>query len=540
MRNLIYIAVALSAFDLFGYKSPLSTYEDYVFTLPVNTNRITGDLMGPGGDYSAMRVEDVAFIYEAVCERNAVIEGTYDGFSVSNRFTVGLVKGSFPLSYTNEYPWTIHDDRTVTAYYDTNVVTDVTARLGIDKLWPEPINLNCALGWIDKDEKWPTVIEDATVPGSGDAAYTKLPRTVVAPTYVNPQAAKSDTNVLRFVVWPLKASVVEAYKFLAKTEKCVKNISHSASRAEAAKVTVDDNTTGNILSTEMQGESMSIRTSPAKDPLGPPPPVDAFIADLAEGAGVGKKWRWSTSKVYMKLYSLSYDYTTELKSWTDGQEANAVATYAVEHTVDDNEIVIDLGISKDVATTGVDRIKQVDIYWLGEIRNRGESNFMQGSGHPDRFGGEGEIADTVILGDFKDLQIVIPLADQKVVDIPHTNKVTNSATGESKDDVSYTIGVKITPDCEGWASKALELAGYSSYSALSSKLLGSLPAPNDSPKTPSPEKAPAPFSSGWDVTESSTQGSFDLVFVAFPDRAVVTCDLGTKIQEEEEDEGSPD
>ena len=208
MKNLICFALALCALPLFGYTSPLASYEDYVFTRPVNTNRITGKLMGPEGDYSAMRTEDVAFIYEAVKERNAVIDGTYGGFSVSNEFVKGLKSGSFPIDYTNKYPWTVHDNSKVVAYYDTNVVTNVTAMLGIDTLWPKKLELTCEIGWIDKDEKWPSQIEDATVKGSGDAAYTGMPITVVLPTYVNPQAKQvtSTTGVVQFVVWPLKRS----------------------------------------------------------------------------------------------------------------------------------------------------------------------------------------------------------------------------------------------------------------------------------------------------------------------------------------------
>lgn len=542
MRSIVYIAITLSAFDLFGYKSPLPTYKDYVFTLPVNTNRITGNLMGPGGDYSAMRVEDVAFIYEAVCERNAVIAGTYDGFSVTNEFTIGLVKGSFPLSYTNKYPRAICNDQAVVAYYDTNVVTNVTARLGIDTLWPESVSLSCASGWIDKDEKWPTDVEDATVKGSGDAAYVDLPKTVIAPTYANPQATNSVTNVLQFVVWPLKASVVEAYKFLAKTEKCVKQVRDAVSREYPNILTVD-NTTGDriALDLDLQNESVSLLKYPAKDPSSPGVVTNSLNNTTAEWfgsnpaallGGVGKRWGWRAIKTYRKVYTTSYDPEKGTKNWTDGQEASATEIGAFERTVGDTEIVIDLGISKDVATTGVDRIKRVDVYFLGEIRNSGENNYMYGQGHPDRFGGEGDIKETAIVTGFKDLRVVIPLIDQTVVDVPHTNRVTNPATGGSESNVSYTVGVKITPDVDGWASQALELAGYDSYGQLSTKLLNDLPDPNDSPTTPSPEKSPS-FIWGWDSTSSSTFGEFNLVFTAYSDRAVVTCELGTRIQDKD-------
>lgn len=554
MKNLICFALALCALPLFGYTSPLASYEDYVFTRPVNTNRITGKLMGPEGDYSAMRTEDVAFIYEAVKERNAVIDGTYGGFSVSNKFVKGLKSGSFPIDYTNKYPWTVHDNSKVVAYYDTNVVTNVTAMLGIDTLWPKKLELTCETGWIDKDEKWPSQIEDATVKGSGDAAYTGMPITVVLPTYVNPQAKQvtSTTGVVQFVVWPLKRSVVEAYRFLARTEKFCAGKSLSSGGPTELVDTGQDTGTWLGVDLDSENEQATVETfqvdhrRPSTNRWSSAETELRFGVDLAMSGGVGGMyWSVAVDKNYTATFTGKTPDTEgpHTLNFTKSSEGEATAQYRSEEASDIKECIVDLGISKDVATTGVERIKTVDLYLTGRLKG-GTNLTHRTANYPDIIDYPG--ANRTYGNDFgdvwsggpayaknPDLYVVIPLLDADQVDIPHTNRVWNPDTGQYENKgVTYTLGVKFTPDFSAWSAKAFEIAGLpQSWGTLASAVVDDLADPSDDPPTPESIYDPGPSVWAWRSQRSSSHAVYELAFWAVVDRVVVTCDLRTKITE---------
>ena len=542
MKNLIRLALALCALPLFGYTSPLATYEDYVFTRPVNTNRITGKLMGPKGDYSAMRTEDVAFIYEAVTERDAVIDGKYDGFSVSNKFVKGLTSGSFPIDYTNRYPWTIHDNSRVVAYYDTNVVTNVTARLGIDTLWPEKLNLTCKIGWIDKDEKWPTKTEDAGKKGTGDAAYTNLPTAWPAPTYLNPQAANTVTNLVKFVVWPLKDSVVEAYKFFAKTEKCVKEaVRESGGSVDEITTTDYRGETGNFK-VDHDARRAWVEGTSVNDAN--------FTATNGWGQGaevVSKKMVFHVDRDFLQVFDKRSSEAAgpgekTTISYSGGASGTFEAFWNYERATKDAEIVLDLGISYTVATAGLTttwgRIKKVDLYYLGGLTVGGlGNNYKNKLGFLEQFGGHGGAEPSTLDSDFKDVHVVIPLLDQEKVLVPHTNWVWNVEKEEYEvGDVRYTVGVRLTPSVDEWAEEAVKIAGKDSWSAWRSSLANEVEAPASDPTTPDSYEYTVPPNEGisegwvgWEGAEASSHGHLEAVFQAHPHRAVVTCELTSKI-----------
>ena len=545
MKNLIRFALALCAPPLFGYTSPLATYEDYVFTRPVNTNRITGKLMGPKGDYSAMRVEDVAFIYEAVQERNAIIAGSYSGFGVSNKFVKGLTSGSFPLSYTNLYPWAIHDGTRVVAYYDTNTVTNVTARLGIDTLWPQKLTLDCTGGWIDKDEKWPDAIEDADKQGTGDAAYTNLPTAWLTPTYVNPQATNTVTNLVKFVVWPLKDSVVEAYKFLAKTEKCVKGVARESGGSVNETTTTDYRGETGHWKVDYEADRAWVEGLSVSDMNFTS--TNHWDGDLTV---VSKQMTFSLDKVFMQVFDIRSSKAASpgektTISFSGGSSGTFEATWNYERKTEDAEIVLDLGISYVVATAGLNtawgRIKTVDLYYLGGLTVGGlGDNYKRKSGFLERFGGHGGANPSALDGDFKDVHVVIPLLDQEKVLVPHTNRVWNAELGDYEvGDVQYTVGVRLTPSVDEWAEKAIKIAGKNSWSQWCNSLANEVEDPASDPETPpSYEYVVPPHEGisdgwvGWDGAEAGSYGLLTAVFQASPHRAVVTVDLTSKITDD--------
>lgn len=68
-------APALAALAAAGAASPLASTNDYVFTRVTRPELIRGVVMGDGGDYRAMRYEDLAFLIEAWREREALAAG---------------------------------------------------------------------------------------------------------------------------------------------------------------------------------------------------------------------------------------------------------------------------------------------------------------------------------------------------------------------------------------------------------------------------------------------------------------------------------
>ena len=88
--------------------SPLSSVSDYVFApLPTNAvGYIKGEITGSGGDVKALRLEDFAYIEEAINERRALISGIVMPSTLSNAFTTLLHSGSMrfgfePISFSH-------------------------------------------------------------------------------------------------------------------------------------------------------------------------------------------------------------------------------------------------------------------------------------------------------------------------------------------------------------------------------------------------------------------------------------------------------
>lgn len=546
-------AIAFLAFlaaSAFGYNSPLPSYDKYVFTRPVNTNRIEGKLMGPGGDYAAMRVEDVAFIYEAVQERDAIIDGSYSGFCVTNRGPAGLKSGSFPLDYTNRYPQAIHDGTEVVAYYDTNIVTNVTARLGIDTLWPQKLTLDCRKGWIDKDERWPTAIEDADKKGTGDAAYTNLPTAWLAPTYLNPQATNTVTNLVKFVVWPLKKSVSEAYKFLAKTEKCVKGLSRAYGGTTNAWITTDYQGETGHINWDVDSDSVTVYGMSVDD-LNHSDPV-VWRGGHEE---VSKTFSFGLDRVFMQVFNITSaesggpgEYVT--MDYSEGSSGTFEAMWYYTTETLGGEIILDTGISYVVATAGMSstwgRIKRIDVYYDGSlVAPQPGNNYRRGTGFDEKFGGHGGVNPTTLDEDFKGLHVVVPLPDQEKVLVAHTNEIWNAEEERYEPDVDnvwYTVGVKLTPDVNAWADEAIKCAGKGTWGEWCQQLANAVgEAPND-PRTPASYRVmvgPHEFIDagwyGWDIAEATANGTLEVVFTASPHRAVVTCDLTTRITDSNPD-----
>lgn len=67
--------------------SPLASASDYYFTAPALTNNIRGKVMGDSGDYGIFRSEDLAFIAEAIAEREALFNGTGSQASWTNHIS---------------------------------------------------------------------------------------------------------------------------------------------------------------------------------------------------------------------------------------------------------------------------------------------------------------------------------------------------------------------------------------------------------------------------------------------------------------------
>lgn len=80
-------APALAALAAAGAASPLASTNDYVFTRVTRPALVRGVVMGDGGDYRAMRYEDLAFLREALMEREALAGAWEYDFTASNAAT---------------------------------------------------------------------------------------------------------------------------------------------------------------------------------------------------------------------------------------------------------------------------------------------------------------------------------------------------------------------------------------------------------------------------------------------------------------------
>lgn len=75
-RFLSILAACLGCAGVSGATSPLATASDYVYAKPAISNAIKGVIMSQSGDYSTMRYEDIAFLREALAERNFLFGGS--------------------------------------------------------------------------------------------------------------------------------------------------------------------------------------------------------------------------------------------------------------------------------------------------------------------------------------------------------------------------------------------------------------------------------------------------------------------------------
>lgn len=83
---------------------PQTSAESYFFSRPNAPSNIVGQIMGSPAAYSVPRSEDVAWLYEAACERQALKSGSWN---MANNTVYVPQFGSWPLSESNRFvQWT--------------------------------------------------------------------------------------------------------------------------------------------------------------------------------------------------------------------------------------------------------------------------------------------------------------------------------------------------------------------------------------------------------------------------------------------------
>ena len=100
---------------------PQHSPKDYYFSRPNMPTNIAGRVMGMPPAYSVMRSEDVAWLYEAYCERAALLSRGWRG--MTSNAVLRAEFGKWPLSETNRFArWTTAAEPTVDGGLATNVI----------------------------------------------------------------------------------------------------------------------------------------------------------------------------------------------------------------------------------------------------------------------------------------------------------------------------------------------------------------------------------------------------------------------------------
>lgn len=101
MKRVFLCCICLLGLDLSAVMSPLGSWKDYIFA-PLNPSNgasiVQGSVMGRGGGYRQVRVEDLAFLNEAVSERMAVMSGYWYPQNAPSNYVKALNWNNPPIS----------------------------------------------------------------------------------------------------------------------------------------------------------------------------------------------------------------------------------------------------------------------------------------------------------------------------------------------------------------------------------------------------------------------------------------------------------
>lgn len=177
MKGMLLDLLIFSLFNLLNAATvPQDSPEKYYFSRPNVPSNIVGQVMGSPAAYSVPRSEDVAWLYEAACERRALKSGYWN--MASNTVYVPQF-GSWPLSESNRFVrWTaalvVHDG--VAA---TNIVvgwtTNAVRGTGVDSpnlslpWYLVGANLNDALASVPGDDDGYLATDDGALAGAAQA-----------------------------------------------------------------------------------------------------------------------------------------------------------------------------------------------------------------------------------------------------------------------------------------------------------------------------------------------------------------------------------
>ena len=408
--------------------SPFSKASDYVFTRPNHPAHIRGVLLGPDGTGGGMFLEDIAFIHEALTERNALLRGDdwpfpdsdsddsddsdaraggIDTLSVSCRSLDGArmagmdeVESRLMTVFVNAPP------------DDDDSDGDEGEGEGEDSSDDDSVMAHAV--WLAGTERdWPDKVELAS------ERYDKLPKVLRLPR-CNPQhyfsldfkhrfLKSAVTPVLDLFLWPVDTHVTSAYKWLRKTKRmCLrpwsygvqqteKDENYSRSRKQTQK-TVDKKALYMLdLDTEYGGSGNTSTTVvtvgydpddyhgqgevvDSEDDKGLFYFMDGGLDDRSARRIAAQTWYKTASKVFYKAWGSKHtstfipgSITPDRWVWSHEYQSPATADgwtqYEVTEEVEDGYVTIDLEIPYRLIEEGTRtlRIKKASVYLLARF-----------------------------------------------------------------------------------------------------------------------------------------------------------------------------
>lgn len=124
----------LSFIPALAIQSPLSSFNDYIFTEPVNTNFIQGSILGPNPpSYGPVRGEDSIYLYEAYSEMDALLSA---GPSTVRTRAPGIDTAYMRITYTPLTGRPAYQDIYYLFYYNTNGARNVITKKNVTVSMP--------------------------------------------------------------------------------------------------------------------------------------------------------------------------------------------------------------------------------------------------------------------------------------------------------------------------------------------------------------------------------------------------------------------